>query len=341
MKQKFFKFSKAVTTLAMAGLLGACSTEIITPEEGLEIYGDDIVLNFNPDDLPSTRAGSDHVLRYTAKLFQGEFGTNTNPTFLERKEIIATNGNNTITFSVPQGTYSVLIFADYIPANSSPDAIGLYPDKYYDTTSTDESVRMLAFTDKNGSTLLNQCCINNDNYDCFTGIISSIHKTEQKYEQSLTLQRATAKVRFISTTPLPDASITEIKLSSFDYRDTYFQFGESARLDGKTVSQMKLDNYTFSQMSDESNGEVFYFYTLASLSANNNLKKIEFTVKYSDGTSRKTTIDDYNIPIKKNHITTVKGAFLTEPLPDPSELGDITLHFSTGDWETPDISYQQ
>lgn len=315
----------------MAGLSSCSQTEIEAVSGQEEIIGEEIAFNIKAPEFLTTRASSDHKLRFTAKLFKDKYNTDEGVQFLEMKQGVATDGNCTIIFSVPQGDYSVLIFADYIPENISPDSQGRYEDTYYDTSSKDENIRMIAFTtNDSGHQLIQRNCINNDNYDCFSAYTGLINKTELKVEKDVVLKRAASKVRFISSTP-NDAKVTEIKFNNFACFDGYKQFYESVFTD-KRDNDMRLGSHILQGVSNESEKELFYFYTLG---ANNqeNLGTIDFDINFDNGQTRNVHIQGGTIKVMKNHVTTVRGAFLDE---EAEELGDIILHLSTNpDWEDP------
>ena len=125
-------------------MLSACtSTEVIdnpfTPTEESRT----ITLTLSNPNEGNTRAGENHdghKLRYSAKLLKGILKSTTagvDPEFVERKEILATDNEGTITFSVPEGEYTIILFADYIPEDQQPDDKGLYQDCYYNTAYTE------------------------------------------------------------------------------------------------------------------------------------------------------------------------------------------------------------
>lgn len=335
---------KMKTTLARlmwvasaAVMLSACASTDIIEEDAIKEKSEEITLFLStPEKNGDTRADNDHVLRYTAKLFEGDYvkdGIN----FRERKEVLATSGDPTITFSVPVGTYTVVLFADYIPKDSQPDENGHYADRYYDTSSEKEDVSMRAFTDKLGTVKLPYNCINNDNYDCFSNY-RVIAKTEEKYERDVTLQRAVSKIRFVSRTDAP-SPVKGLTFSKFSYLRTLSLVGGIAS-DFAPYQQMGLGVLDPIAPSDIENNELFYFYTLAHIygDATDQLKDLKFKIAFDDGSEREYEIGSGTIQFQRNYITTVKGPFLSDDLPD---LGDIILHLSTSDdWKYPGITIE-
>lgn len=333
MKKEISNFIRGSIALLMAIAFMSCSeTDILSSNEIIPDLGDEIVLQISsPESLTTRGVDDNHVLRYTAKLFSGSFNDQ-KVTFIERKQGIATNGDGAVLkFSVKPGTYSVLLFADYIPSDFKPDADGFYPDKYYDTTIPSEEINMKSFVNVSGGEPIGYCCINNENYDCFSGVIDNIKKGEEKVEKFEELTRAVAKVRFVSATDEP-STISKIKFSKFDYYDNFTVYGGSV-MRNKTVE--KLSAYQFDEMSDPSNKEVFFFYTFAPASDTNKnlLQEISFTISFNDKDDYVFTIPNATVKARKNYITTVKGPFLSEYIPEDPEAGDIILHLtSSGAW---------
>lgn len=330
----FLSSSSAIAisaVLAGAALIGCTSTDVVEPPAGEANAGKEISLSISaPEANGATRADTDHKLRYTAKLFQGDYIKDSFK-FLERKEAIATDGESaTIVFSVPEGTYSVILFADYIPSNSSPKDNGLYEDRYYDTSAENESVTMKAFTTNNGSTALDYNCINNDNYDAFAAY-QVINKTEGKYETSIELSRIVSKVRVVSATDVPEnTKVSSISFSDFSYIPEY-SIASGHAVGHAESGKMNLWNNSLSGMSKPAENELFYFYSFADGTKDNFLEDIRFNVEFTDNSTRETFVPKGTIQVRRNYITILKGAFLAEPAP---ELGDIILNLSSDqNWE--------
>lgn len=320
---RFFNLS----FLFLAGIFlnGCTQTEV---EQGLteKERGKEITLSLSSPSEAATRADANHKLRYIAKLFKGGYNDVNGVKFLERKEAIATDGKSTIVFSVPEGDYSVLIFADYIPSSTNANSQGFYEDKYYDTSSETETIRMRAFTTGQSDELLHFHCINNDNYDAFSGYTGIISKGPQKEERNITLTRCVSKVRFISSTN-PTSTVNQIKFSKFSYCDVYMQYAGTALIE-REYDHMKLSNYSLSGMSNSSNNELFYFYTFASKSEST-LKEFSFIVSFN-GTNNTYPVElgFDKVFCRQNYITTVNGAFLAS---ESTDEGDLILNLSKDD----------
>lgn len=318
---------KPVALTALLPAIAACtSTEVTDPSEQDRMLGEEITLSIStPEASASTRADDTHKLRYTAKLFRGDYKKEID--FIERKEEIASDGKATITFNVSQeGTYSVILFADYLPANANPDASAHYEDRYYDTTSEDENFTMLAFYKMNGPTpvALDYGCVNNDNYDAFAAY-RTINKTEEKFEVDVTLNRVVSKVRVVSNTDAA-ADVSSVSFSRFSFVNTVSVASGTASGHAEW-GKMNLANHSLTEMSDKAAKELFYFYTLADDYNDNFLDDLAFSVRFSDGTERTKSIDKGTIKVRRNYITTLQGPFLADP--PASEKGDIVLNLSS------------
>lgn len=92
----FLSSSSAIAisaVLAGAALIGCTSTDVVEPPAGEANAGKEISLSISaPEANGATRADTDHKLRYTAKLFQGDYIKDSFK-FLERKEAIPTDAN--------------------------------------------------------------------------------------------------------------------------------------------------------------------------------------------------------------------------------------------------------
>lgn len=317
---------KLLLPVFISSAMGACSsTEVIDQPESPNTDNNVISIHMAGIDNGITRATTDHKLRYVAKLLKNFYPTSSvageDPVYIERKEVIASGSDVTLTFDVEEGKYTILLFADYIPADSSIDDNGCYTDNYYDTSNTTSQPQMIS---------LKKIDLNNDNMDCFSGKIA-VTKGSDKVDETVTLKRMVSKIRFVSATPLPEnasiSGITVSKLSYFSQLDMSGGDNSVSIPDAKTdLSSDKLN----SDSSDENGQELFFFYTLSNTSLKDllYLGEIKFKVNYTsdyEGTSV-FTINSGTIPAKRNTITTAKGAFLSPATP---EKGAITLHLSS------------
>ena len=331
MKKTSISMSAAIISL----MLSACtSTEVIdnpfTPTEESRT----ITLTLSNPNEGNTRAGENHdghKLRYSAKLLKGILKSTTagvDPEFVERKEILATDNEGTITFSVPEGEYTIILFADYIPEDQQPDDKGLYQDCYYNTAYT-ESGRPShqVFT-------VNKFEINNDNLDCFGSFIT-LTKTSQKIEKDLTLSRLVGKVRFVSTTDLRDGMVLDnIEISTLPYFTKYTIHNPDDKII-ITATEKPTSPYRTSltppigTKQEDGDTELFFYYTFANKDKPYTaMDAASFKINYTDGTSRETSIQTGIIQAVRNNITTMKGAIL---MPETTEKGPIILHLSSQD----------
>ena len=352
----FFK-SFLATSLFLPMISGCSSTEIIDSKQEGIILGDEIILNLSSPESLSTRVDDGHKLRYIAVIYEGTLGGSTF-TFIDRKEITdGENDRNTIIFRVlPNYDYKIILFADYIPSNYEKDENGYFKDYYYDTSMPvppgdsqggQGIITMRSFIDSDGSSILSQHCINNDNYDCFSLAMDYIHKTEEVVEEDVILKRAVAKVRFVSTTGLAE-DFKRITFSSFDFYNQFNIMGNDASRTWTTFKKDWLSDKSFSEMTNPGENEIFYFYTLAPTQATieNRLKKLEFSVETENESLKEinVSIEDFLLPVQRNSITTVKGAFLPGiQVEDPENdgKGDIILHITSNqEWNEAGLSYE-
>lgn len=341
-----FKQSLSLLLPASLFLFTACvSTQTEELAQTAEKSGK-VVLNISSPDKDKTRAGSDHKLRYTAKLYFGN--TATGLTFKERQEIIEGDvADNKIEFEVPtRQSYTILVFADYIPSTSQLSQ-GSYGDYYYNTQS-DNSYTM-NFTPQSSANTLTASFFNNDYYDCFSGAVTG-QKPETLVEHPMTLKRAVAKVRFADNSG--KSGNVSLSVSKLEVYQMLMQSGVmNSASQKKTLSPSDLSVYSSSAISPGSDNlsDILYFYTFATegTSTTNNLN-CTFTL---EGAS-KQTYEVKDIRVQQNYVTTVKGDFLTTPLSKNDDQGNggsgdsgnddktdksgnVILYLSTsGDWNS-------
>ncbi|MCH5236906.1 MAG: hypothetical protein J1E95_03810 [Muribaculaceae bacterium] len=328
------KFSKGLIKLAIfgVGFTSCVSTTTVEEPKMADSEYEEISINFSVAKDINTRADADHKLRYVAKLFRTSLISASN--FVQRKDLIEGTEGNTIKFKVDPGIYRVIIFADYIPSDFEADENGIYPDYYYDTSSLNESIVMLAFNDHKDKANP----INNDNYDCFSIYSSAIEKVEDKATviDKLELTRAVAKVRFISNS-IPEAENFSLTLSKFSYYDTFYQTdGTFLKSD---FDDSLLRSLNFTKPSNLQNNELFFFYTLAS-GTTKQLQEISFKV-VTDGETVETNVPRATIPVKRNYTTTLKGKFAYEEEIEIDNPEDYIIleNMSAGQtWDTPDLT---
>lgn len=308
-------------------LLGGCSsTEIIDSPQEPAKKGKTITLSLSAPENASTRAGSDHKLRYVAKLIEGSLDENLE--VAERKESIVSDGEETtITFSVEQGKYTIILFADYIPGSSTKGDDDCYPDSYYDTNidGRPQNVSIQKFE------------MNNDNLDCFGNVIK-VDKGEEEVVENITLFRLVSKIRFVSTTPLAEnQEIDNISYSRISYHKT-MNIESASQNSGNGAGIEDIDTqYTANKSSNflnpsNSENELFFFYTFANKSGDKAcLGQVDFTINFKDGTKRDGNIVTGVISAKRNSITTVQSDFLSD---ETKLTGNIILNLSKpNNWE--------
>lgn len=274
----------------------------------------------------STRADNSHMLRYTARLFKGS--TPDAGKIVDKKQLIEDGSTSTLTFEgVEEGDYCVLVFADYIPADATPSADGIYPDNYYDTSKA-EDVAL-----KNVSSDL----INNENLDCFAACEKIVKEKEEK-RVPVTLKRAVAKVRVVSASEKQD-EVENILISKFSILKEYKVTTKSAS------AYNAFPNCTLSKPwevtpSDLDSNELFFYYTFATdpQEARNgtNLVGLAFTVNSATLDPVSFDIPTENLIVKSNWITTLRGDFLPALPEDPSTRSDKIILDLTPDpsWAT-------
>lgn len=341
---KAFKLVCGAGMVMLFSTLGSCvSTDVVETPDTKE--SNQIVLNLSSL-TEGTRADANHKLRYTAKLYEGTLNYLEDKTLI-RKEIIEGDqseegATNQIIFDVPAGeTYTIIVFADYIPADSKPGTNGLYSDYYYDTTSRKETFEMRT-TPGSTSTSVSQTFFNNDNYDCFIEAVT-VKKTEAKVVENMTLKRAVAKVRLIDTSTRSgsfNVSVTNLSYLNLFDRNNNAAFGPKP-----LTPNVKFNK----ELTGAPEQEVMYYYTFAS---KNEYEKLNLNVTIEDSDSEKSNLEIKDIKIEQNYITTIKGKLLpdekstvpdTPVTPDPdNQNGPIYLNLSVSNdpWQNQSQAWQ-
>lgn len=318
--------------LSATSLLASCvSTDTLEPSVS-EADSNYIVLSVSSPPDVSTRAGTGYKLRYTAKIFTGASSSNWGSTPIDRQEIIeGESSDNKIVFKVdPDNSYTVMVFADYIPSDFKADESGHYPDYFYNTTNSKRStVRTTPGSDEEK---VSAEFFNNDNYDCFY-VQESVVKKEKEVNLDLTLKRVTSQVIFREKSE--NKGIGNVSVSKLGYRK-HFDWGTMNTFDPIAPN---TDLGTISLPKDiiiDEDKDLFYFYSLAETGEGKRYVSVEFTVNREGCDSKTFTIKE--IPVRSNHRTIVKGEYL--PVPevageDPIDnSGDIILNLTTDlSWE--------
>lgn len=326
--------------------LNSCvSTEIVEPETS----SDRIILNLSAMDEVGTRASANHEgfkLRYTAILYRGSSANYIEESTRKREEIVeGENELNEIIFDVePNHTYTIFVYADYIPASSTKTGKE-YADHFYDTHTYKDNVVMLTTPHPNGdySKVANDF-FNNDNYDFFSSIVT-IEKGEPKEERELTLKRSVAKVRVVDISDYDQTY--DLSVPRFSHYANFSRTGENksgAFNHTQHSSKISLEVGKSQQPDSNSEKELFFYYTFAD-EANNAATKTTLTFNLDGVQSYAKEFSVSDIPVRQNYITTIKGKFLPssdELNPgddtggsDDDLIGPIYLYLSAndGDWE--------
>lgn len=325
-----------VSFLTVAPFISGCvSSEILDTPASADQDSDLIIFSVSAPEAIKTRAEHrGYKLRYTAKLFHSSNKSGTDLKFMDKKEILdgAENNNEIIFKSNPDYKhYQILVFADYIPESAALNEEGSYGEYFYKLSNQDENIELIIPISEN--------FINNDNYDCFSHKEYVYKEDTEKVEKSFTLNRAVARVRFVDTSSINLNSTenpTTVKISRIAYTECYQQLADSR---GNFRNQPV--NVTLSEFPNAEERELFYFYLFAGSQANIS-SDISFEVT-TEGIEPTVSVkaESGTVPVRKNYITTVKGAFL--PIPptpnEPEQDGDIYIYPSANQsWEQQPIS---
>lgn len=303
--------------LPLLSLLFSCSSTEVTDDLNPPSPSNIISLSLSAPEI-KTRAGSDHMLRFTAHLLKGDLDHDSNtPTVAKKQMIEGTEGNTLVFEGVEQGTYTITLFADYIPTNTPKNAAGEYTDVYYKTDNFNQIDIKATGSDM----------INNDNYDCFGEYVVIKKEAAEKHEV-VALKRLVAKVRFVANQSVPDD--LKINISQFSTLKSYKM--DSHR--GGDIHNATTTGWEVTP-SDPDKNELFFFYTFASSPAaavdyGKSLGELKFTATSGTLDPLKTEIGSGEIEVKSNYITTVKGDFIPQQPDDPTTRTDrILLDLST------------
>lgn len=327
----YIRLAAAATAIFSLLALSSCiSTETIE-SPAPDTSAQEIVIKLEKPDASDTRADSDFRLRYTARIFSG--GSLGGWQFITRKDILeGDESGNQIVFSVPANqTYTIMVFADYIPADFTPNADGIYPDYFYNTSASLNS--RLRTTPGSDSGEVSASFFNNDYYDAFFAI-EKINKGESEYILDMTLTRATAKVIFRDNSGNEGrASVSVNKVGPRKQIDFLFEpvTSDPASDASSGFDDLKLES---TPEINDSEKDVFFFYTLADSFNNSQKVFIEFSVDNGDVAGQTFSVSD--IPVKANFQTIVSGSFLpavsdddpSVPLPPVTVPGDIIVNVS-------------
>lgn len=318
------------------------STETVEPDSPKGQESGEVVINIKAPSDGETRADANYKLRYVAKVFDGG-NINNLGNLVMRKEIAGSdvsenNVANQIIFKVDPGySYTILVFADYIPAGNSytDDAKTMYQDCFYNTsmkfgTTSVPKVVWMRTTPESDAEKLSKDFFFNDNYDCFYGY-KSFKKTEDEVVIDMTLERAVALVEFRDISNYTGKYTISIDKKGIGYRPQFNMSPPS--ITSETIEQsLMFDNSVATTGQD-----VLSYYVFADDSEGQTISAT-FTVIPENGEAQKFTVN--HIPVKRNYKTVVRGSYLekkaeetTPPGPDVGKIGDVVLNLSaSGDW---------
>lgn len=322
----------------IAALSSCVSTDTLDMNE-IQDTDTGIVLNlYKPDGFDTRADNENYKLRYIAQIARGSSSNNIG-SILSRQEIIdGETETNRVIFKVDPGyDYTIMVFADYLPAETMANSKGHYEDYFYNTTDN-EKLCKIRTTPGSDEQKVSPDFFNNDNYDAFFGK-HSLHKEAKEEIVNMTLKRITAQVKFNETKVTSGEG--EVAINKLSYRKSFFwETGGTSLSDNPSAN---LGNIYLSQNSiiNGNNQDLFYFYTLAGTTNSSQNVSIEFTVKREALDPKTTTVNE--IPVKANYRTIVKGNFMPlspeDPPIDEDKTGNIILNLSTdGNWEQEELS---
>lgn len=266
-------------------LATACSsTSIEEPQSPNSADGDDLMITLSTPTtytFPSSRADetgihAGHELRYTAILYKSNKNGSSYQTtisegnFVERKEILAKDGNKIVFKGKTGESYFIVAIADYIEANSQP-INGHYPDKYYDTQSSKTHIKLISQTDK-------KLYFNNDNLDLFLSLTDGFTKEAGAKECPLTIKRRVSKIQVIAT----GGSIEALENIEVNKCSMLEEINVSSRT--ATSVNHEFNGPVTINVADRSSKLLFFYYTFnVNPTAGIALKETTFTLNPNEG----------------------------------------------------------
>ena len=323
-----FKTYGLMTMIASLAICQSCTSTELLDNMGDTDYKPDVISISLSAPRVETRADATHKLRYTARLFKGNTETGSIQ-FVQKKQMLEGESSTVLVFEgVEEGTYTITLFADYVPSSTVADENGEYPDHYYDT-SQNEDIEMKEFGKE---------FINNDHYDCFGKYIVVKKEAEEKRE-TVALPRIVAKVRLVgkeSSIPVTPAKVNITRFSTLlSYKLTS---GFASSIYRYPQGDVPGGNWEITPSANTDN-ELFYFYTFAATPSINNGKAqtlgyLSFSVEADELDPVATDINSGEIQVRPNYITTVNGDFIPALPEDPETRTDrIILDLSSlGGW---------
>ncbi|MCH5229047.1 MAG: hypothetical protein J1F12_03510 [Muribaculaceae bacterium] len=338
--------------LVAAGVLvitSGCVTNVVDEPNENNDNSEKIILNLTAPEAVTTRANSDHKLRFTAKMFTFN-GSDMDRSSMQRKELLQGEKGeegvvDQIVFTLAPGNkYNIVVFADYIPANAGKESDGGYKDYYYNTREDRMAFDMYT-TPGESNSKVSKDFFNNENYDCFCLAITDT-KYEAKQEKPMVLKRGVAKVRVVDTSG---------KTGNYDLTASRITHHNSITLTPGTMGSMQRSESSLSggvqllnqkALEPDKNGEseLFYYYTCSSPgNANGANSGVTNSLSFSlTGPSDTKAYNLSGISVAANFVTKVVGDFLSpvtkedEPEEQPGidpDAGNILLNISLSDEE--------
>ena len=216
---------------------------------------------------------------------------------LAKTRIVNREDENTeTTFSlrlIPGRKYRFVVWADFIPESQVGEG-----DYHYNTNDIH-------------CILLNHAqLLNDESRDAYTGYVD-VDNFKSSSSISLTLKRPFAKLRVVTT----DMAhlYTQLVSSKVVYTSkiyTQFNAYESKKIEGSEVSGLEktvvYSDYDYSETGDKTLFADYFF--------GSEDDRVMFTLDVTDNTSYDIPTVNFNtnIPVNRNHLTTVKGNILTD-----------------------------
>lgn len=315
--------------LALAGLLSSCSHDD-TADALQNNESDRVTLTATlPADFATigTRAlptpPDDHKLRCILEVWTQD----ETPVLKFRDEQAMTSGDNVqFNFTIDQGTYDCLFWADYIPTTQqeqsmhTPNEYTHYFDKYY---STNNKLGLKAIS-----------LIANKYAEGFNTTVRDAFFGHYKLEKKV----ASVENPPIDplTRPLAKLTIKEKNADNYDLctgmAATYSVPTGFNVLTGTVNTENHLNVTCADFMGNSSTREIFTDYILTD--ASSTFGQIAMTFTGKSGTTFQKIDIPAGIPLKRNHKTNATGTLLRE---EPKPTNDVQLTLEISDvWETPD-----
>ena len=308
------------------GLLAACSEDDDKLPTG--IGENEVRLSaFFPKELSETRVDATaHKLRCILEIYHRE-----NNLLAYREEIATEPGTLdeklSFSFEMKSGTYNCLIWADYIDANATPNAVGnaetiRYADKYFDTSD------LTAVSMKNPLEL-----VNNDACDAFFYSGEMQKNDGEGLAMEISLMRPFSKISIREENQREFNLLKELK-AIFPVATTFNV--ATGMVAGTPVQQEHhVTDFKPEVMAERT---LLSFYTFAD-SETQKLDGVSltFTTGIEAIPEQTVNIPDNLIPIVRNRHVKVSAAMMQET-PEPEIDFNITYDIDVADWDVADMT---